>query len=166
MARRAFIPGAMPMRRLAIALGAMLAGSAVEASAQEPARWTLSWTDDAYRYVNGERVPVGPQSALLTVTPTRGDSVVATLPTTNPAITDTLDGTMTATRLVLRSRTRDVMARGPGSTPADGFRGTMLLELDLTGDVGSGTRRMQLSGPPGMRFPEPAATRVTAQRMP
>jgi hypothetical protein len=155
-----------PMLRFMLASATALALFAVRVDAQTVTRWTLTWTDDTYRYVNGERVPVGEQSALLSVMPTRGDSVVATLPTANPAIVDTLDGTMTAQRLVLRSRVREATAQGPSSSPAGGFRFSMQLELALTGDRGTGTRRRLITGPPGIEVPEPPPTRITAERAP
>jgi hypothetical protein len=45
------------------------------AGAQTTSRWALAWTDDSYRVVDGKRVPVGEQTAVLSITPTRGDSV-------------------------------------------------------------------------------------------
>jgi hypothetical protein len=143
-----------------------LALFAARVDAQTATRWTLTWTDDTYRYVDGERVPVGQQSALLSVMPTRGDSVLATLPTANPAIVDTLDGTMTAQRLVLRSRVREATAQGPSSSSDGGFVFSMHLELQLDGDRATGTRRRLITGPPGMVIPEPPPTRITAERAP
>jgi hypothetical protein len=54
------------------------------------------------------------------------------------------------------------MAQGPGGQPANGFTVTFHLELDLAGGRGSRTRRMRLSGPPGLQLPELAATAITA----
>lgn len=106
------------MLRLMLASATALALFAVRVDAQTVTRWTPTWTDDTYRYVNGERVPLGEQSALLSVMPTRG------------------------------------------------FRFSMQLELALTGDRGTGTRRRLITGPPGIEVPEPPPTRITAERAP
>lgn len=134
--------------------------------AQAPVRWQLTWTDASFRYVDGQQVPTGEQTAILTVTPTRGDSVHATLPTANPAITDTLDGTMSDTRLVLRSRAREAEVRRAPGAPSGGMTFVLHIELRLRGDVGEGTRRREIDGGPGiMVLPQPADS-VRARRLP
>lgn len=157
------MPGSIVNALTALALLALLAPAA---DAQTAMRWTLTWTDDSYRYVDGQRVPVGEQSAVLTVTPTRGDSVVATLPTANPAIVDTLDGTLTPQRLVLQSRARGADSRSPSGAPAGGFAFTMRIELTLDGDRGTGSRQLLVNGPPGVRVSPSEATPLTARREP
>jgi hypothetical protein len=136
------------------------------ARAQSTTRWTLTWTDDSFRYVDGQRVPVGEQSAVLSVTPTRGDSVVATLPTANPAIVDTLDGTLTGNRLVLQSRVRSADARPADGASRGGFSFTMQIELELEGDRATGSRQRRIAGPPGITVLPSEPTPLTAQRMP
>ena len=157
------------MRHLATAImtsALLLPGAAF---AQATARFTLAWTDNSYRYEGSQRVPVGPQTATLTVTRTAGDSVVATLPTANPAIVDTFDGTMTPTRLVLRSRTRDAAVRRPGDDAAGPPRSvsfTIRFAIDLQGDTGTGTRITELLLPPGMSAPSPEPVQISVRREP
>ncbi len=133
--------------------------------AQATSRWTLGWTDGSYRYVGNERVPVGPQTATLTVVTTTGDSVVATLPTANPTIVDTLDGTLTATRMVLNARRRFAIARraGDGAVGTSDVSWVMRFEFDITGDTGSGTRIRKVSLP-GARSSDPDIVRVSLRR--
>lgn len=157
------MPGSILNAITAVALLALLAPAA---DAQAAMRWTLTWTDDSYRYVDGRRVPVGEQSAVLTVTPTRGDSVVATLPTGNPDIVDTLDGTMTSRRLVLQSRVRRADTRAPNGASVGAFSLAMILELTLDGDRGTGSLQRRVSGPPGITVSPSAPTPITARREP
>ena len=133
--------------------------------AQTPVRWIVSWTDDSYRFVEGKPVPVGLQQYRLTMTPTRGDSVVAVLPTANPAIVDTLDGTATTSQIVLRSRARGALGRPDGSSQnVSGITVAMTLTIDLTGSDGTGTLTSQISGLPGMAFATPTVTPIVARR--
>jgi hypothetical protein len=159
----AHMPGSILKTIAALSLVALLTPAA---DAQSAERWTLTWTDDSYRYVDGQRVPTGEQSAALTVTPTRGDSVVATLPTANPAIVDTLDGTMTPQRIVLQSRMRGADIQAPSGAPAGGFSFTMRLELTLDGDRGTGSRQRRMTGPPGITVLPNEPTPITARRVP
>jgi hypothetical protein len=153
--------------RSSVVLAALLAPALL--GAQTTTRWTLGWTDNSYRYVDGRQVPVGPQTALLTVTPTSGDSVMATLPTSNPAMVDTLYGTMSATRLTLRTRPQGSLSRRVGDdgsvTPTGGVSSVLHLQLDLQGDAGTGTRTRELTLPPGMSM-DPMTVRLTAARVP
>jgi hypothetical protein len=157
------------MRHLATAIvtsALLLPGAAF---AQTTTRFTLAWTDNSYRYEGNQRVPVGPQSATLTVISTVGDSVRASLPTANPAIIDTFDGTMTPTRLVLQSRSREAAVRRPGddaAPPPQSVSFTIRFAIDLQGDTGAGTRTMELILPPGMSVPAPEPVKISARREP
>jgi hypothetical protein len=136
---------------------------------QTTTRFTLAWTDNSYRYEGNQRVPVGPQTATLTVISTVGDSVRASLPTANPDIIDTFDGTMTPTRLVLQSRAREAAVRRPGddaSAPPRSVSFTVRFAIDLQGDTGTGTRTMELVLPPGMSAPAPEPVTISVRRLP
>jgi hypothetical protein len=138
-----------------------------DVGAQSAARWQLEWKTDAVRYVDNVAVPIGSETFTLTVTRVgAADSVLAILPTANPAITDTLDGVMSSARLTLRSRPRGATARPmSGGPPASGVSVTTMLELAIQGDSASGKLTRLISGIPGAAVP-PAMYQVTATRLP
>jgi hypothetical protein len=135
--------------------------------AQTAVRWQLSWQSDAYRYVDGQRVPLGRESYPLTVS-RRGakDSVLAVLETANAAISDTLDGVMSVTTLTLRSRPRGAIARPEnGGPPAPAVSVETTLTLEITGDSLSGVLTRNITGIPGATVP-PTRYVVTGRRQP
>lgn len=146
----------------------LLAASVLSVGAvrgQSVTRWEVSWTDDSYRYVDGQRVPTGRQTFVLSVAKTVGDSVVATLPTANPAITDTLVGVMSGTAIALRSRPRAAMARRDENSEVSSPTVTVELRLAIRENEAAGTLTRTISGMPGVTFPK-METAVAAKRLP
>lgn len=151
-------------RLLPVGVSAVLTAGGL--AAQAPDRWQLSWSSNAYRMVDNQRVPVGTETYILSLKATVGDSVIATLTTANPAIVDTLDGVMSARQLSLRSRAREIMVQGPTGTGAPpGVTSLMLLTMELRGEEGTGTMTRQITGIPGVQVP-PTSVAVSAKKLP
>jgi hypothetical protein len=141
----------------ALAAALVPAAGPLEAQAPDPplaGRWRVTFASNAYRYENGERVPVGSETWFLLPVRARGDSVVATWTSENGKGVDTLRGVVRGGVTRFAFDPRGALARPVGATDAGAEGPVSVGTLDvsvrdgvLTGTLARGVR------PPGAAAP-------------